>query len=240
MMSVTCFRYRFTPNWVMLLLSLLFISLFIRLGVWQLARAKEKNQLIHAEQALSKRPPISWPNDHNNPPQPFQRFAIEGRFLSPTLLLDNQFYHHQVGYDIVSPFLLSTGTVVLVDRGWVARDNTAQPYPTPQTPASFVHLMGSVYFPSTKSWVLGNEIEKKEADFMVIERINTDLIRQLLHKSVHPFIIRLDKASKHGFVRDWQVVNFPPARHQAYALQWFLLAFVICILSICLNFKKIS
>ncbi|WP_019216188.1 SURF1 family cytochrome oxidase biogenesis protein [Legionella tunisiensis] len=59
-----------------------------------------------------------------------------------------------------------------------------------------------------------------------------------MHKSVYPFIIRLDKSEADSYVREWAVVAMPPERHYAYALQWFAIAFVILILFIALNLKK--
>ncbi|WP_274544559.1 SURF1 family cytochrome oxidase biogenesis protein [Legionella oakridgensis] len=73
---------------------------------------------------------------------------------------------------------------------------------------------------------------------MVIEWIDTKIISQFLHKSVYPFIIRLDKKEANGFIRAWDIVSMPPQRHYAYAFQWFAIALVIFVLFISLNSKK--
>ena len=59
-----------------------------------------------------------------------------------------------------------------------------------------------------------------------------------MQKAVYPFIIRLDKQDTYGFVREWETVSMLPARHLAYALQWFAMAFVILIIFVALNLKK--
>ena len=92
--------------------------------------------------------------------------------------------------------------------------------------------------PSRKSFVLGLGFESRGAHRAVIESIDFDTIAQFLHKSVYPFIIRLDKTSQAGFVRDWVTVVMPPARHQGYAFQWFALATVVLVVFIALNCKK--
>lgn len=84
----------------------------------------------------------------------------------------------------------------------------------------------------------GAGLRREKNNVTIIERIDTKLIGQFLHKSVYPFIIRLDKANAQGYVREWSIVAMPAERHYAYALQWFAMAFVILILFIALNLKK--
>lgn len=80
---------------------------------------------------------------------------------------------------------------------------------------------------------------RKEGNKVVIlERLDTQLISQVLQKSVSPFIIRLDKQDANGFVREWATVSMPPQRHLAYALQWFVMALVVLIIFVALNLKK--
>ncbi|KTD24716.1 Uncharacterized conserved protein [Legionella lansingensis] len=238
MLSLTCFNYRFTPNWKMVLLSTLLVLLFMRLGYWQLQRAEEKKQLLSVQASFAKQAPISWTEGTVMPKQ-YQRISVKGTFLPETILLDNQFYQHQFGYDIINPLLLPSGSIVLVDRGWIVGDSMRQKFPVPEIPSLPLKLIGNAYFPSTKTWVLGQEAEKKEEHLTIIERIDTKSISKFLHKPVYPFIIRLDKEEGHGYIRDWPVVTMSPERHHAYAFQWFAMAFAILVLFIALNLKKI-
>ena len=130
---------------------------------------------------------------------------------------------------------MANGEVLLVDRGWLLGDQTRQRLPVTDSPSGIINLVGSAYYPSAKTWVLGQMIEKEQANVVVIEFIDTQLIGQILHKSVYPFIIRLGKHEAGGYVRDWAIVSMPPQRHYAYALQWFAMALVILILYIALN-----
>lgn len=72
----------------------------------------------------------------------------------------------------------------------------------------------------------------------VVELLDVHLISQFLHKSVYPFIIRLNNHADNGYLREWPVVAMAPERHYGYALQWFAIALVILILFIALNLKK--
>lgn len=222
----------------MTVLACIVILLFIRLGLWQLHRAEEKKQILATDAEFATKSIISWDSDLTLPKQ-YQRIKVKGQFLKETILLDNQHYQHQFGYDVLSPLLLPSGKVVLIDRGWIAGELSRQQFPTPKIPNEVLEMMGSVYYPSEKSWVLGPALEKKEK-VTLVERVDTELISQFLHKPVYPFIIRLDKTEHHGYVREWAIVAMPPARHYGYALQWFSMALVILILFISLNFKKLN
>ena len=231
MASLTRFNRRFTPGWGMSVLALLVILLFLRLGFWQLARAEEKRQMLAAQSALVKQPPIPWQPGFELPLQ-YQPLKIQGHFLTTTLLLDNQHYNHQFGYHVISPFVLSDGKIVLVDRGWLAGDMMRRVLPDVNVPTQPLSLTGSAYYPSQKNWAFGELVDKTQANVTVIELIDTQLISQFLQKSVYPFIIRLSKDEANGYVRYWPVVAMSPERHEGYAVQWFAMALVIFILFI--------
>lgn len=237
MPSLTCFNFRFTSNWPMLILTAVCFFLFISLGFWQIHRADEKTEMITAQQVLAKQEPIIWQPGQKLPEQ-YQRISIEGAFLPKLFLLDNQHYQHQFGYDVVSPMLLDDGSIVMVDRGWVSGDITRRTFPNVQTPNGKFKLFGMVYFPSKKQWVLGPSFEEKENKVTLLELIDEEILKQLLQKKVYPFIIRLDKNEPFGFVREWEIVSMPPQRHFAYAIQWFAMALVILIIFVIFNLKK--
>ncbi len=235
MPSLTCFNRRFTPSWPMIFLSTLVISLFLKLGFWQIQRADEKKKMLQAASYQKMQDPI-WLNSEQNLPNQYQKVKVQGRYLTHLLLLDNQHYEHQFGYDVISPVLLKNDAIVLVDRGWIPADHSKLNLSS--IPLHKKIIQGIVYFPSNNPWVLGPDHEEKTNNVTVIEKINSQWISQLLQKKVYPFIIRLDREEAYGFVRDWPIVSMPPQRHLAYALQWFTMALVIFILFAALNIKK--
>lgn len=239
MLSLPFFKLRFTPKWWAVLLTMVFITLFVRLGFWQIQRADEKTRMVIAEAEQAKHAPVTWTSGKQLPMQ-YQQVRLTGHYLSKVFLLDNQHHDHQFGFDVLIPFELSDKKVILVDRGWVAGDSMRQSFPSVEIPQGELQLQGAVYFPSTNNWLLGPDSEEKENKITILERINTKFITQILQKSVYPFIIRLDKDQAYGFIREWAVVSMPPQRHLAYALQWFAMALVILIIFVALNLKKID
>ncbi|RUR08363.1 SURF1 family protein [Legionella sp. km772] len=237
MPSVPCFSLRFTPSWVMCILTLIVVSLFLRLGFWQLQRAAQKSEMVSAELAMATKEAREWQPQDKMPSQ-YQRVLIKGHYLADIFLLDNQHQQHQFGYDVLSPLVLDNGKIVLVDRGWIAGDRTRRHYPPINTPQTRLVIQGSAYFPSNKQWVLGPSFEEKSAKLTILENLDTKIVSQILQKPAYPFIIRLDKKEDHGFVRKWAIVSMPPQRHLAYAWQWFAMALTVFIIFIALNLKK--
>ncbi|MDR3501037.1 MAG: SURF1 family protein [Legionella sp.] len=237
MPSVPFFKFRFTPSWTMVFLTLLFVGLFLRLGFWQIHRAEEKEQMLAAEKRQASLKPVLWTPKQKLPLQ-YTPIKIAGRYLPEVFFLDNQHHQHQFGYHVLSPLELADGSVVIIDRGWIPGDMTRRIFPKITAPKNLIQVRGTTYFPSKGQWVLGQDYEKKENSVVILERLDEQLLSQLLQKSVYPFIIRLDKQDTHGFVREWATVSMPPQRHLAYALQWFAMASVILIIFVALNLKK--
>lgn len=235
-------KRRFTPSLWMTLATISFLAFFIWLGWWQLQRAEEKKIMLATAAQQAKQPPLIWRPGMVYPKQ-YQTMVLEGKPLTQILLLDNQHYQHQFGFHVLTPLLMTSGSLVLIDRGWIAGDSTRRQFPVVSLMSSegqSIQLSGQAYYPSDKLWVLGQVIEPISKKLAIIEKIDTTLISQFLHKSVYPFIIREEKDNSDGFVRKWPVVSMPPERHKAYAFQWFAMAFVILLVFVGLNFKTID
>ena len=237
MPSVTAFHFSFTPSWRMILLTLISMGLFIRLGYWQLDRGQEKRRLVAAYQTQATQLPTPFPGVD---PKPYQRLSVQGHYLPINLLLDNQHHDHLFGYDVLTPFMLTNGKVVIIDRGWVNGDNKRTTFPNLTTPSSPQTITGQAYFPSPKRWLLGEAIDVKSKQLAVLETMDITIMSQFLHKSLYPFIIRQSPDDAEGYLRAWAIVSSSPERHDGYALQWFMFAFVVGILFIALNVKKIK
>ena len=235
--SLPAFAIRFTPSLFMCVITLFFMLLFVRLGIWQLQRAAEKQEMLAKERLFSKQAPVLWKPRAALPSQ-YQRIRVTGRFLSQVVLLDNQHHRHEWGYHVLSALLLADGRVVMVDRGFIDGDVTRQTLPSIDNPRGIISLEGGVYYASKKQWLLGESVEKRQEDTIVIELFDTKALSQFLHKSVYPFMIRLGEQEASGYVRDWPVVAMSPERHYAYAVQWFAIAVVIFIIFVALNIKK--
>jgi len=236
MHSLNFFQRRFTPPLWACLLTAVTATLFLTLGFWQLHRAEEKRHILSALTKANQYSAKTW-QFGDSPPEAYQKLVVTGHFLPDLFLLDNQHLQHQIGYNVISPFLINGGQIILIDRGWVAADSSRHHLPHIDTPEHLLTLSGSAYYPSSKSLIIGPEFEKDTPLITVIEHLNLVLISDFLHKSVNPFIIRMAPELPYGYNRTWIAVSMPPERHLGYALQWFTMAIITVILLVSLNIK---
>jgi surfeit locus 1 family protein len=215
-------------DWCGTVMGLCTVVLGLFLGVWQLQRADEKRMLLQQAHQQQMRPPVLWKTGDKQP-SAYASLRVQGHFLPNRILLDNQHHRHRFGYDVLSLFQLESGGILLIDHGFVPGAVDRKTYPQVDFPTDTQTLTGSAYYPNPHPWVLGPLLEKKDANLWLVEALDLKMMGETLHQALYPFIIRLDKASLHGFVRSWPIISMKPERHVAYALQWFLLSVVALI-----------
>ncbi|QLG89270.1 SURF1 family protein [Chitinibacter bivalviorum] len=107
----------------LMLLSLILLT--VCLCGWQLWRAYEKNQLLHEIERLQAMPELSW--QQGVPPE-WRLLQLQGQWLNQyEIWLDHRLQEGKVGYQVVTPFQLKDGTILLVNRGWWAGNESAPP-----------------------------------------------------------------------------------------------------------------
>lgn len=223
--------------WWKILLALLGMGLFIRLGFWQVHRAIDKQAMLNLYQAQKNRLPQLWKPTSPLPHQ-YEKVSVKGREKGEFFLLDNQYHAHQWGVHVLSVFQLADNTGVLVDRGWI----NASPRDKFFSTLRFSHepqlLRGQIYYPSHNRWIQTSDPQGLPHRGWLIEQFELKGIEKSLHQRVQPFIIRLDKEEPNGWIREWEIVSMPPVKHRAYAVQWFALASLVFILFIVTSYKK--
>jgi cytochrome oxidase assembly protein ShyY1 len=107
------------PRWIAghLLVLVLTVS-FVALGFWQLARNDHKQRLVREARAAyaAPAPDITSAGLH-----PGGRAQASGTYdARNVVLLRNQVHDGKDGDDVLTALVLSDGSAVIVDRGWVA------------------------------------------------------------------------------------------------------------------------
>ena len=63
-----------------------------------------------------------------------------------------------------------------------------------------------------------------------MQRIDLDKTARDLKRPVLPFVVLMEMALPHGFVREWSpYLGIGPERHRGYAFQWFSLAAAVAV-----------
>ena len=77
--SVKGFEFHFTPNRWAVLLTLIGLFVFCKLGVWQLHRAQEKRIILADVAHYAAKAPRAWqPTD--TLPNPYEKIRVSGHF----------------------------------------------------------------------------------------------------------------------------------------------------------------
>lgn len=217
------------------------LALLLALGAWQMRRAHEKEQLLAAYAAAAKQTPIELAGA-SAPPAGAVTVAAQarGRYVADRqFLLDNQSHRGQPGYQVWTPLRLSAGGLVLVNRGWVPLDplrSTASTLPAPVDELIVRGLWRALPQPGLK---LARPVAARPQKYpAVVEYPTPEDVTRLFGEPVADGILLLDPAEPGGFLRDWNPVGeFPPARHYAYATQWFALALTLLVIFVRMNLK---
>lgn len=229
-------RMRFWPT-----LAVLFVvAVATALGFWQRDRAHRKlfQQQEMAQQALMPPWRVGFPEERRaNPaagaaafvqalPREYRRVLARGRFLpEQTVYLDNRFHRDQAGFYVLTPFALSDGSVILVNRGWVPRnrhDRTAMAsYATP-TDVSEIEGIVRSEIPRTMSLMRG----KRELSERIRQNISLAEYREETGLPLEPFVLQQSRGIADGLLRDWSPPTVNIERHYGYMLQWWAIALV--------------
>jgi cytochrome oxidase assembly protein ShyY1 len=146
-------RFLVSRRWILLLLVvLLFGYACLLLGRWQWHRLEGKkagNQIIRTNMNAAPRPVSEVLRHGVNPPDSAQYAVVSatGTYdASKTVILRYQTRGGNAGVDVVVPLMTSSGTALLVDRGWFGTSNqgTLDASTVPPPPPGRVTVTGWV------------------------------------------------------------------------------------------------
>ena len=228
------------------------VAVMVSAGFWQLGRADEKRQALaalHSRQKMAPWTNADWPcgsASQKKAPLPVQRPAIlHGHWLADkTVFLDNRPMDSASGFIVVTPLQLSGdpaqcgGRVVLVQRGWVPRDQQDRLHlPDLLTSDEEVQVAGRVAAALSQVYQLGQEVPPDHQSGPVV-RQNADVAfwaEWLGQSPLAGAVLQLQAAEPEddpALLRHWTEPGFGQERHTAYAVQWFAMAAVVTGLTI--------
>jgi surfeit locus 1 family protein len=230
----------FAPSWPMTLLTLILLVAFIGLGRWQWQRGEAK-QAVWAQYERGGGAQKLGSRSFDD----IDRFApveVTGHFQPwHQFLLDNISHEGQPGYEVLTPFVLLDGRLILVNRGWVPfggyRDrlpDVGLRDPGEVTITARIDDLPSGGLASGRAAPAAGPDWPKVTSFPTAADLATALGAKLQRR-----ILLLDASDPHGYVRDWRPPGLPPIRHFSYAIQWWGFVVVLLVLYFGLNFRKV-
>lgn len=229
-------RIVFKPGLLPTIATLVLLPILLSLGMWQWHRADFKRALQKAYAEQRDHQPLTL-TEAIRDPNGLRYFplSISGHYVSgQQFLLDNQFYQHQIGYYVLTPFVTDEGKTLLVNRGWVARAD-AHHFKIDDNHRT---LTGRVGTAPKKTFLLGENIHPSATWPKTIQAIKLPDLSQSLNTPLEPVILLLSPLAEGGFTRDWQPQGLTPEKHMGYAVQWFAFATLLVVLFVSLNLKK--
>jgi cytochrome oxidase assembly protein ShyY1 len=230
------------PTWWAVVLLLLGVAIFVRLGVWQLHRAQYKQQLLDRFAASASAPLVPFDRVARGVSgNRYPHVSVHGHFIPHRrYVLDDKTHANRQGVEVYAPFQVAgADRVLLVDLGFLPRtrdDNL--PHLPPLKTASIVIdglyakappaglKLGGNQLPGQTSW-------PKVGIYIDLADIGADLGRRMF-----PRVLLIDADPSVAYIRQWVPDTMPPARHQAYAFQWFSFAGAAIVIFVILNRRR--
>jgi surfeit locus 1 family protein len=231
----------FEPRVFTTLATIVLTAALLHLGRWQLHRADEKRAIdaLFAAGADS-----TQSLDRNTPLLPrYQHIEAAGAYDSTRqVLIDNMSNtHERAGYYVITPFALTGGGWILVNRGWVPLGAKRSDRPQIAVPQNARELRGRTDALPRAGIELGRRAELRPPYPVVASFPTRQEIAHLIHESEWSpaaEVVLLDPSEPDGYLREWHAPGFPPMRHLAYALQWFGLALTLIVIYVVTNLRR--
>lgn len=207
------------------------VAFLTGLGSWQLKRLSWKESLIQTMQDRSREPRLTLEEflrtNSNFQEKEFRRLSLKGRYLhDQEAHLLGRTHEGQVVYHIVTPFLLESGTIILVDRGWVPAKISSKD-PSIARPKGTVEEKGFIKLKTSKNFFTpDNNYEKKELYYID----PTEYAQNRSLTTLVPFLAVNEGGEELSYPRAQKtVIQELRNNHLVYAITWYSLAFVLVI-----------
>ena len=241
-MSVAEGRSWHRPSWLAVVATCLGVGLFTWLGFWQLHRATEKEVLLAASAGAAEIAPVPLSQARRIPVAViYPHVRVRGRYdMQHDYVLDDQIRDGRQGVIVFSPFRPDDGALaLLVNRGFLSKDQYAQVPVIPDLPAAEVDLSG-LYAPTPGSALRlgGNSLPGQAHWPKLTIHIDTVEIGEDLGYAIDSRVILLDADPGSEFMREWTPQIIPPERHLGYAVQWFGFVVATLVIFIVLHWRR--
>ncbi|MGX1129641.1 cytochrome oxidase assembly protein ShyY1 [Streptomyces glaucescens] len=225
------YRFLLSRQWVILTLVVLaLIPTMIELGFWQLHRHEHRVALnkVIADSLAAKPVPaesLTSPGAGVEDADLYRRVSATGRFdaAHEVVVRRRTNANDEIGYHVLTPFVLTDGKVLLVNRGWVPAGATQRTFPkVPAPPRGEVTVTGRLMADQTTAESGIKNLEGLPDRQIML--INSAQEAKRLGKQVLGGYVELTDPRPEGDTP--QLIPAPDhddiGPHMAYAVQWWL------------------
>ena len=222
--------------WFATLLVLVGTLVLVRLGIWQLDRL-EQRRAFNAQVTAARAQSIldlnqQVPADVNELEWRSVQFVGQYDFENQ-VAIRNQYYGNQYGYHLLTP-LLSQGTAVLVDRGWIPADGNSTPEDWRKyDETGEVKVIGQIRLGLGKP-AFGGVADALPADGSRLSLWNNADVPQVAKQLSYPILpvyiqVSADPSDTEPPIPFQPEIELTEGPHFGYALQWFTFATILLV-----------
>jgi cytochrome oxidase assembly protein ShyY1 len=224
--------------WLLLAAAL---ASFVAAGRWQYGKADAKRERLARWLEVAQAPWSAMTGALARDDSGFDRVRTDGKFLSQIYLLDNQVRDGRAGVEAFAPLRTGDGALVLIALGWLQYSGPERRPPAlPTISTETVEVEGVLAPPPAHGIRMGRDWSEspgypKLMPYFSLDEIAADVGEGPLAARV----LRLAPEPGAPYLRDWRPVDgMPPARHLAYAWQWWSLAVAAVIVFVVVHRRR--
>lgn len=225
-------RTLLTPRWIVAgVVVAVVASVFVGLGRWQLSRHDEKVLENEVRTARLTAQPVeidellAGAGDDVGSLE-YRRSVAVGAFRpSQEVLLRSRVRDGVAGFEVVTPFELETGTVLMVDRGWVPLSFDQVPVEQAPPPTGTVQLSGVLRLGAARG-----ALQPEDPEGSVLSRVDLDRLATMVDGPLAPVWMQLvDDEDETLPLAAPEPVFDDNGPHLSYAFQWFSFAVIAVV-----------
>lgn len=228
---------------ILLILAVIMILTMLRLSVWQLDRAEQKQITLDQVKSRASEPSVELQGLSSiSDKDQYRNVTVKGRYLhDKSIYVDNQVVEGQVGYLVFTPLLIEKGSeesdgqkAIMVNRGWLSVGESREQLPTFVTANDIQTLDGRLNTPPAQPPLWDDNYPVAQGKlwaYLPLDEYASQMQLKLL-----PLVLEL--AAVQSTETDKQFKRVKPeindqwvAKHKGYAFQWLMMAiafFVAC------------
>jgi len=220
--------------WFATLLAIAGTLVLIRLGIWQLDRL-EQRRAFNAQVISARSQPaldLSLEQPENISAMEWRPVQFAGTYdFENQIAVRNQYYNGQAGYHLLTP-LLSNGTAVLVDRGWIPAEGNSTPDDWRKyDEAGEVKVIGQIRLGLGKP-AFGGVADALPADGSRLAIWNNADVAQVAGQLPYPILpvyiqTKVDASDTKPPIPFEPEIELTEGPHFGYAMQWFTFAAIL-------------
>jgi len=214
------------------------LVLLIFLGFWQLDRADEKRAIEGQIDSANSGDVEFVTSVEFLKDKEYYHVRLQGSYIGDKqFIYDNQIVDQISGYYVLTPFILKGASkAILINRGFIPWSGRRDKLANVDIGEKLTEVKVQISIPVKRMEL---KVSETIGDFPVlIQALDLDEMSTIASLDLASVIGLLSPESEDGFVRQWEPYTGSIERHIGYAIQWFLMAFVLAFIGIRLALKQ--